>query len=51
MTVLHLCVSAPVEFDAGMEVYHVQGDRKQRLSQPQQMMAQERQIVDRGLCR
>ncbi len=32
-------------FDAGMEVYHVQGDRKQRLSQPQQMMAQERHIV------
>ncbi len=34
------------EFDAGMEVYHVQGNRKQRLSQPQQMMAQERHIVD-----
>ena len=33
------------KFDAGMEVYHVQGDRKQRLSQPQQMMAQERHIV------
>ena len=34
------------KFDAGMEVYHVQGDKKQRLSQPQQMMAQERHIVD-----
>lgn len=33
------------KFDAGMEVYHVQGDKKQRLSQPQQMMAQERHIV------
>ena len=33
------------KFEAGMEVYHVQGDRKQRLSQPQQMMAQERHIV------
>ena len=33
------------KFDAGMEVYHVQGDRKQRLSQPQQLMAQERHIV------
>ena len=33
------------KFDAGMEVYHVQGDRTQRLSQPQQMMAQERHIV------
>lgn len=32
-------------FDAGMEVYHVQGDRRQRLSQPQQMMAQDRHIV------
>ena len=33
------------KFDAGMEVYHVQGDRKQRLSQPQQMMASERQMI------
>jgi peptide chain release factor 3 len=33
------------KFDAGMEVYHVQGDKKLRLSQPQQMMAQERHIV------
>ncbi|MCD8398407.1 MAG: peptide chain release factor 3 [Lachnospiraceae bacterium] len=33
------------KFDAGMEVYHVQGDRTQRLSQPQQMMAQERHVV------
>ncbi len=32
-------------FDAGMEVYHVQGDHRQRLSQPQQMMAQDRHIV------
>jgi len=36
------------EFDAGMEVYHVQGDKKQRLSQPQQMMASERQIIDKA---
>ena len=33
------------KFDAGMEVYHVQGDKKMRLSQPQQMMAQDRHIV------
>ena len=33
------------KFDAGMEVYNVQGDRKQRLSQPQQMMASERQVI------
>ena len=34
------------KFDAGMEVYHVQGDKKMRLSQPQQMMAQDRHIVE-----
>ena len=32
-------------YDANMEVRHVQGQRKQRLSQPQQMMAEERHIV------
>ncbi len=32
-------------FDADMEVYHVQGNRTQRLSQPQQMMADARHIV------
>ena len=34
------------EFEAGMNVYHVQGGKEIRLSQPQQMMAQERHIVD-----
>ena len=34
------------KFDAGMEVYHVQGNKKLRLSQPQQMMASDRHIVD-----
>ena len=33
-------------FDKNMEVYHVQGNRKMRLSQPQQIMAQEREVVD-----
>lgn len=33
-------------FEAGMEVMHVQGGRKLRLSQPQQMMAQDRKIVE-----
>ena len=33
------------KFDAGMEVFHVQGDKKLRLSQPQQMMASDRHIV------
>ncbi len=34
------------KFDKGMEVYHVQGDKKMRLSQPQQLMAESREIVD-----
>lgn len=29
-----------------MEVTHIQGDKKMRLSQPQQMMAQERKIIE-----
>ncbi|HIU88272.1 MAG TPA: peptide chain release factor 3 [Candidatus Avilachnospira avistercoris] len=33
------------EFEAGMEVNHVQGGRKIRLSMPTQMMADERQII------
>ena len=33
-------------FDASAEVFHVQGNRKARLSQPQQMMAEQRHIVD-----
>ena len=34
------------KFEAGMEVNHVQGGRKIRLAQPQQMMAQDRKIVE-----
>ena len=34
------------KFEAGMEVFHVQGQKKVKLSQPQQMMAQERHIVE-----
>jgi len=34
------------KFEAGMEVYHVQGGKKLRLSQPQQLMAQERKIIE-----
>lgn len=34
------------KFDAGMEVYHVQGDKKMRLLQPQQMMADDRHVVE-----
>lgn len=34
------------KFEAGMEVFHVQGNKKIKLSQPQQLMAQERKIVE-----
>ncbi len=34
------------KFEKGMEVYHVQGNRKQRLSQPQQLMAQDREVIE-----
>lgn len=34
------------KFEAGMEVIHIQGGKKMRLSQPQQMMAQERKIIE-----
>ena len=34
------------KFEASAEVYHVQGNKKMRLSQPQQMMAQDRHVVD-----
>lgn len=34
------------KFEKDMEVFHVQGDRKMRLSQPQQIMAQEREVID-----
>lgn len=34
------------KFDAFAEVYHVQGEKKLRLSQPQQLMAQERKIIE-----
>ncbi|MEE0964078.1 MAG: peptide chain release factor 3 [Ruminococcus bromii] len=34
------------KFEKNLEVYHIQGNKKMRLSQPQQIMAQEREIVD-----
>lgn len=36
------------EFDAGMEVFHIQGGKKVRLSQPQQLMASERKMIDKA---
>lgn len=32
-------------YDKQMEVYHVQGNKKMRLSQPQQLMAQDREVI------
>lgn len=34
------------KFTSGMEVYHVEGNKEIRLTQPQQMMAEERKIVE-----
>ena len=34
------------KFEKDMEVYHLQGKKKMRLSQPQQIMAQEREVID-----
>lgn len=34
------------KFEADKEVYHVQSGRKMRLSQPQQIMAQDRKVID-----
>lgn len=36
------------EYEAGMEVNHVQGGRKIRLTMPTQMMADERQIIEKA---
>lgn len=43
ITFMRICSG---KFEAGMEVYHVQGGKKIRLSQPQQMMAQERKHIE-----
>ena len=34
------------KYEKAMEVYHVQGNKKMRLSQPQQLMAQDREVID-----
>ncbi len=36
------------EFNAGMSAYHVQGGKEVRLSQPQQMMASERKMIEKA---
>lgn len=43
ITFMRICSG---KFDKDMDVLHVQGNKKMRLSQPQQIMAQEREIID-----
>ena len=43
ITLLRICSG---KFERDMEVLHVQGNKKMRLSQPQQIMAQEREIIN-----
>ncbi|MBR3397335.1 MAG: peptide chain release factor 3 [Lachnospiraceae bacterium] len=38
------------EFKAGMDVFHVQGNKMIRLQQPQQMMADDRHVVDQAFA-
>jgi len=38
------------EFRAGMDVFHVQGNKMIRLQQPQQMMADDRHVVDKAFA-
>ncbi len=38
------------EFEAGMNVWHMQGNKSVRLSRPQQMMAEERKMVDHAVA-
>ena len=43
LTFMRICSG---KFERDMEVYHVQGDKKMRLSQPQQMMADNREVIE-----
>lgn len=43
ITFMRICSG---KFERDMEVYHVQGDKKMRLSQPQQIMAEQREVID-----
>lgn len=38
------------KFEKGMSVYHVQGDKKIKLAQPQQLMAQEREGIEEAFA-
>ena len=43
ITFMRICSG---KFERGKEYHHVQGNKNMRLSQPQQMMAQERAVID-----
>lgn len=45
ITFMRICSG---EFEAGMSVYHMQGGKEVRLSQPQQMMASERKMIEKA---
>ncbi len=47
ITFMRICSG---KFERGKEYYHVQGGKSLRLSQPQQMMAQERDIIDEAFA-
>ncbi|MDR0913922.1 MAG: peptide chain release factor 3, partial [Oscillospiraceae bacterium] len=38
------------KFDKNNEIFHTQGNKKLRLSQPQQIMAQEREVIDEAFA-
>lgn len=38
------------KFEKGMEVFHIQGNNKIKLSQPQQFLAQDREIIDEAFA-
>ena len=44
---MRICSGA---FEKGMDVYHVQGGNKLKLAQPQQFLAQDREIVDEAFA-
>ena len=47
ITFMRICSG---KFEKEMEVFHVQGNKKMKLSQPQQIMAQEREVIDEAFA-
>ena len=48
LTFMRICSG---KFDREMEVYHVQSGKKMRLSQPHELMAQDREIISEAYAR